>query len=72
MARASKCYCGCGNEVTKGRKFKQGHDATFHSRVKKVARGAMKAKEATTGMHDRALKEFRSQVQEHKSAVTSA
>ena len=38
----SLCRCGCGGMVRPGKKFLQGHDSRFHSRVKKIAAGTLK------------------------------
>ena len=35
-----KCWCGCG-EDTSGSKFKPGHDARFHGRIKRLKRGTL-------------------------------
>ena len=33
------CHCGCGGKLKPKRNFLQGHDARFHSRVKKLKAG---------------------------------
>lgn len=35
-----KCLCGCG-EQTSGSKFKPGHDARFHGRIKRIKSGKL-------------------------------
>lgn len=67
--RAPKCFCGCGAEVNHNRRFKPGHDARFHGRAKKVARGELTATEATAGMTDRAKTAFREEVAVAKAVV---
>jgi hypothetical protein len=39
------CLCGCDQPVKKGSRFLQGHDAKFHSMVKKGLRGQVPKKE---------------------------
>jgi len=38
------CLCGCGEQCTGKRRFRQGHDATLRSRVLKHARGIEKSR----------------------------
>lgn len=54
------CNCGCGEQVSKGRKFRPGHDARFHSVLRKLGDGRMVLKDVPDGMKPyvrKALKE---------------
>jgi hypothetical protein len=39
------CRCGCGETLNPGRRFKMGHDARYHGRLKKLADGRLKPEE---------------------------
>ncbi len=61
----SVCWCGCGG-LTNG-KFVPGHDARFHSRAKKVARGELNLDEQLAILpHDEARAEFVEHVEKEK------
>ncbi len=56
------CRCGCGETCAPGKKFKQGHDARFHGRVKKIKAGILKIADLPKlGVKDYALKFYRSE-----------
>lgn len=59
------CWCGCGG-LTKSR-FVPGHDAKFHSRAKKVARGEATMEDEIASLpHDDAKVEFASHVNKER------
>jgi len=70
-AKVTLCFCGCGAEVKPGKKFKQGHDATFKSRVLQVARGQMKLADVPP-MHPAARKLFREMVKTQRDQQVAA
>lgn len=35
-----KCLCGCG-DATSGSRFKPGHDARFHGRIRRITKGTL-------------------------------
>ena len=51
------CFCGCGSQTQS--RFVPGHDARFHSTVKKTMRGLLDADEALAALPcDQAREEF--------------
>lgn len=72
MAAQRKCWCGCRKAVKGKSRFLPGHDAKFHSKVLRVARGTLGITEATRTMPADAKAAFREAVKEAKKKVTKA
>jgi len=54
------CRCGCGEKVTPGRRYRPGHDARFHGRIKKIKDGRLKLSELPgLGVRKYAMAEYR-------------
>lgn len=47
---SARCLCACGNAVRPKRRFRQGHDATYYSRLRKVERGERRKEDLPLGM----------------------
>ena len=62
-----KCLCGCG-EKTSGSKFKPGHDARFHGRVRRLQNGKLTLEDLKTeiGQTNYALSTYETAVTSHK------
>jgi hypothetical protein len=51
-AAPTLCPCGCGGIVSRGRRFVMGHDAKFHSMVKRVERGELNSADVPQSVND--------------------
>lgn len=41
-SKGELCHCGCGEVVNPGKRFRRGHDARFHGRIKRLSSGELK------------------------------
>lgn len=66
-AEPRPCHCGCG-ETTNGKSyFRQGHDARFYGRVKKVIDGRLSFDDVLAVIQDYAVDNYRDAIKDRRS-----
>lgn len=61
-----KCWCGCGRHVIGMKsRFKPGHDAKFHSAVRRVVLGELKLEQAIKNLPTDAVTAFRKEMTQY-------